>query len=104
MARGKEEAPEDSGFASVGRKEIWPPTYEDSKDMSFVDESRWPTQKLLGRLSLYEEFLKQDYPMERARKEARRVKDHIMLELLCREGYFNYIYEVEDERTEDTGN
>ena len=107
MAWGREEeAPETSAFASNGRKEVWPPIYEDSKDMSFADEQRWPTKKLVGRIAMYEEFLKQDYPMARARAEATRILTHMNFEYMGREGLLNYLFvEVEDEQaTKDVGN
>lgn len=107
MARGREEeAPETSAFASNGRKEVWPPIYEDSKDMSFADEQRWPTKKLVGRIAMYEEFLNQDYPMARARAEATRILTHMNFEYMGREGLLSYLLdEVENEQaTKDTRN
>ena len=98
MKSSREEESETSAFTSNGRKDVWPPIYEDSKDMSFVDEEgRWPTKKLLGRLAIYEEFLKRDDPMPRARNAATRIKDHIIFELLVREGYFEYLHDLTEE-------
>lgn len=91
-----------SGFTADGRAPF-PPIYEDLKAMDFVDDQRWPTQKLMGRLAWYESFLKRDDPMPRARGGAQYLKEHIMFELLCREGFFDYFKDgVESDETENT--
>lgn len=80
---------EPSAFNTEGQKPF-PPTYQDNKNIGdFSDEQRWPIQKLMGRLALYEAFLKRDDLMPRAKETARRIKDHLMFELLYREGFFN---------------
>ena len=97
MAREEEYEP--SVFASDGRAPF-PPTYEDNKHIGdFSNDGLWPTQKLMGRLALYQDFLKRDDIMPRARDTARRIREHLMFELLWREGYFDYLNEVE--RVED---
>jgi len=102
MAWGKkEEAPEENAFASQGQASF-PPIYEDSKVLGdFSDEQRWPTRKLEGRLNRYLEFLNHDDPMPRAREGARRIVEHIMFELLYREGVYN-VNEGEEYGSEDT--
>lgn len=86
---GREEEPETSAFNTEGQTPF-PPTYEDNKHIGeFSDERLWSVQKLLGRLSVYEDFLKRDDLMPRAQETARRIKEHILFELLYREGYFN---------------
>jgi hypothetical protein len=88
---------EQSDFASKGH-ESFPPTHMDNLDVhNFSDEKKWPTQKLIGRLSMYSKFLERPDIMPRARKVASRIIEHVLFELPYRGLYLDFDFENEDD-------